>query len=146
MEELTKYLAVYFTGLLGIWKGIPVGIAMGITPFYTATLTSLGAISSALIVYFAGEPFRKWLMKKYGTKNMAHKQKKFNHWLQKYGISGLGLIATGLIGPLISLLIGMLLLKDTRKFLFYLLWGITLWSFGITYLADPIVNWMKAMV
>ncbi|GAF02680.1 hypothetical protein [Saccharicrinis fermentans] len=146
MEELTKYLAVYFTGLLGIWKGIPVGIAMGITPFYTATLTSLDAISSALIVSFAGEPFRRWLMKKYGTKNMVHKQKKFNRWLQKYGISGLGLIATGLIGPLISLLIGMLLLKDTRKFLFYLLLGITLWSFGITYLAAPIVNWIKVMM
>ncbi|WP_430933165.1 VTT domain-containing protein [Saccharicrinis sp. 156] len=146
MEEIGRYFAVYLAGATGIWKGIPVGIAMGLTPFFTATFTSLGAVSSALLVYFSGEPFRKWLMDKYGSNSIAHKQEKFNNWLQKYGVAGLGLMVTGLLGPFISLMIGMLLLKDTRKFLLFLLLGILIWSFGITYLSTPIIGLVKGMM
>lgn len=146
MEEIGKYIVVYLTGATGIWKGIPTGIALGLAPFYTSLFTSLGAISSALMVYFAGEPFRKWLMKKYGSKTIEHKKEKFADWMDKYGVQGLGLMVTGLLGPFISLIIGMLVLNDTRKFLFYLLLGIVLWSFGVTYLADPVVDFVKGML
>ncbi|MCW3807679.1 hypothetical protein [Plebeiibacterium marinum] len=145
IEELGKLLTTYLAGAIGIWKGIPVGIALGLKPFYIATFTSLGAISSTLAVYFSGEPFRKWLLGKYGDKNIARKQKKFSTWLEKYGVAGLGLLATGLLGPFIALLIGMLLLNDTRKFIGFLLTGIVIWSFGITYLSEPIVNLLKAL-
>jgi len=145
MEEIGKYIAVYLAGAVGIWKGIPVGIAFGLAPFYTALLTSLGAISSALLVYFSGEPFRKWLMNKYGSKTFEQKKEKFALWMDKYGMLGLGLMVTGLLGPFIALIIGMAILNDTRKFLIYLLIGILLWSFGITYLSDPVVDLVKAM-
>lgn len=143
MEEFIKYLTVYLTGATGIWKGIPVGIALELKPLYTATLTSLGAISSSLLIYFSGEPLREWLLKKYGKKNIARKRKKFSHWLDKYGAAGLGLIATGLLGSLIALLVGILLLDNTRKFIIYLLIGIVLWSFTITYLSNPIIEFFR---
>lgn len=144
MEELGKYLAVYLAGATGIWKGIPVGIALGLAPFYTALFTSLGAISSALLVYFSGEPFRKWLMNKYAGKTFEQKKEKFSSWMDKYGVAGLGLMVTGLLGPFVALIIGMALLNDTRKFVLYLLAGIVLWTFGITYLSDPIVDFVKS--
>jgi len=144
MEEIGKFIAVYLAGATGIWKGIPVGIALGLEPFFTALFTSLGAISSALLVYFSGEPFRKWLMGKYGSKTFEHKKERFACWMDKYGVLGLGLMVTGLLGPFIALIIGMALLNDTRKFLAYLLLGIILWSFGITYLSDPVVDFVKS--
>ncbi len=144
MEEAGKYLAVYLTGATGIWKGIPVGIAMGLMPFYTALFTALGSISSALLVYFSGEPFRKRIMNKYGSKSFEQKKEKFARWMDKYGVPGLGLMITGLFGPFIALIIGMALLNDTRKFLFYLILGIILWSFCITYLSNPLVELLKS--
>ncbi len=143
MEEIGKYIAVYLTGATGIYKGIPVGIALGVRPLIIASLVALGAMSSALLVYFSGEPFRKWLLKKYGTKTFEHKKAKFSKWMDKYGVPGLGLMVTGLLGPFIALIIGMALLDDTRKFLFYLLAGIVLWSFGLTYLTEPVVQLVR---
>ena len=146
MEEIGKYIAVYLAGATGIWKGIPLGIALGLVPFYTATLTCLGAISSALLIYFSGEPFRRWLLGKYGDNNIAQKREKFSNWLDKYGVAGLGLIVTGLLGQIIALLIGMLLLQNTRKFILFLILGIVLWTYGITYLSNPIVTWAKGIL
>ncbi len=145
IEELGKYLAVFLAGVTGIWKGIPVGIALGLTPFYTATLTCLGAISSTLVIYFSGDRFRQWLLNKYGNKSVSKKRKRLSDWLEKYGVSGLGLIATGLLGSFITLMIGILLIKNTRKFIIFLIIGIVIWTYGITYLSDPIVNWVKGI-
>jgi len=66
--------------------------------------------------------------------------------MDKYGVPGLGLMVTGLLGPFIALIIGMAVLDNTRKFLYYLLLGIVLWSFGITYLSEPIVQLVKGMI
>lgn len=144
MEEAGQYLAVYLTGATGIWKGIPLGIALGLAPFLTALLTALGAISSALLVYFSGEPFRTRLINRYGSKSFEQKKKKFARWMGQYGVPGLGLTVTGLLGPLVALIIGMTLLNNTRKFLIYLILGIVLWSFGITFLSDPLVEFLKS--
>jgi len=146
IEEVGKYLAVFLTGTLGIWKSIPVGIALGLAPFYTATLTALGASFSSLIVFFSGEPFRQWLLKKIAGKSISKKREKFANWLEKYGVAGLGLIVTGLLGSLIALILGMILLNDRRRFIIFLLLGIVLWSFGITYLSDPIIEWFKQLI
>ena len=145
MEEIGKYIAVYLAGATGIWKGIPVGVALGLPPFYTATLTCLGATSSSLVIYFSGERFRNWLLSRYGNKNISHKRKKLSLWLEKYGVGGLGLLATGLLGSFITLMIGILLIENTRKFILYLLLGIVIWSYAITYLSDPIINWIKGI-
>ncbi|MBS2212918.1 small multi-drug export protein [Carboxylicivirga mesophila] len=145
MEEIGKYIAVYLTGATGIYKGIPVGIALGLKPLLIASLVALGAMSSALLVYFSGEPFRRWLLEKYGSKTFEQKKAKFSRWMDKYGVPGLGLMVTGLLGPFIALIIGMALLDDTRKFLLYLLTGIVLWSFGLTYLTEPVVQLVKGL-
>lgn len=145
MEEIGKYLTVYLAGATGIYKGIPVGIALGLKPYIIALCVSLGAISSAMLVYFSGEPFRKWLLKKYGSKSFEHKKAKFAKWMDKYGIPGLGLMVTGLLGPFIALIIGITLLDNSRKFLFYLIIGIVLWAFGLTYLSEPVVRLVKEL-
>ncbi|MCT4645749.1 MAG: small multi-drug export protein [Carboxylicivirga sp.] len=144
MDEFLKYLTVYISGATGIYKGIPVGIALGLKPLIIALCVSLGAISSALLVYLSGEPFRKWLLKKYGSKTFEQKKAKFSKWLEKYGVPGLGLMVTGLLGPFIALIIGMALLDNTKKFFFYLVLGIILWTFGLTYLSEPVVRLFKA--
>jgi len=145
MEELIKYLSVFLAGAVGIWKGIPVGIALGISPFYTATLTSLGSIAAILLIYFSGEPFRKWIMSKYGDKSLARKKEKFSDWLDKYGIAGLGLLATGIIGPLITVLLGLVILNTPRKFIIYMIFGILFWTYSITYLSTPMAEFIKGI-
>jgi membrane protein DedA with SNARE-associated domain len=143
MSEIAKYLSVYLAGATGIWKGIPLGIAFHLPPWLNASLVALGATSAVLLLYFAGTNFRNWLFKKFGSKSMEHKKERFKRWMDRYGIMGLGLMVTGLLGHLIALLLGMILVKNTRKFLIYLIAGIVIWSFALSFLFNPIGEMLK---
>jgi len=138
MSESGKYFLVYLAGATGLWKGIPAGIALNIHPAHIALFTALGSITSVLILYFAGNTFRTWVLKKIGTKRLERKKTKFQRVTNKYGAFGLGLITTGLLGPFTSLFLGLVLIEDSRKFVVYLLSGIFVWSFILAYFFHPL--------
>ncbi len=145
MDEAGKYLIVYLAGATGIWKGIPAGIALGLHPVCTGLFTSLGSLTSVLILYFAGDSFRQWVLSKYGRKRIVRKKSKFKKLSERYGIWVLGLVTTGLLGPFTTLFLGLILLNDTRKFFIYLLVGITLWSFILACLFTSIVEFLAGL-
>ena len=145
MKQTSKYLIVYIAGATGMWKGVPAGIALDLHPVFTGLFTALGSISSVLILYFAGDSFRQWILSKYGSKRIERKKGKFLRLTNRCGTWGLGLMATGLIGPFTSLLLGLILLKDIRKFFIYLLLGITMWSFILAYIFTPIVEFLSKL-
>lgn len=145
MKELAQYFTVYLAGTTGIYKGVPMGIALGLPPHLSALFTSLGSVSSVLLLYIAGDKFRDWILQKHASKRLKEKQEKFTYWMDKYGLAGLGLMVTALLGPIIALIIGMTLLKETRKFITYLILGIIIWSFTLAYLADPVVQFFRSL-
>nr|WP_321412490.1 hypothetical protein [uncultured Carboxylicivirga sp.] len=145
MEELAKFFAVYISGAAGFYKGVAMGIAVGLSPMLTALSTSLGSISFTFILFFAGDKTRNWMMNRFGKNKLENNKKKFTLWMDKYGIAALGLMVSGLIGPILALLIGLALVSDRRKFLSYMIIGILLWTFSLTYLADPLVQWVKQL-
>ena len=140
MVETGKYLIVYLAGATGIWKGIPAGIALNLHPVLTGLFTALGSISSVLILFFAGDSFRQWVIGKFGNKRIERKKSKFIKLTDRYGTWGIGLLTTGLLGPFTSLFLGLILIKDTRRFLIYLILGIFIWSFILSYFFTPIVD------
>jgi len=140
METAHKFLIVYLTGATGIWKGIPVGIAFGILPVYNGLLTALGSASSVLIIYFAGDNFKNWILKQYGQKRIDKKKNKFMKYANRYGVIGLGLIAPGLFGPFMPLILGFIFIKNIRKFLFFLIAGVFIWSVILAFFFTPIVE------
>lgn len=140
MEIVEKYLIVYLAGATGIWKGIPVGILLGLRPIYNGLFTALGSLSSVLILYFAGDNFRNWILKQYGQKRIEKQKTNFMKFANRYGVLGLGLISTGLLGPFVPLILGFILLKDIRKFLFYLIAGVFIWSMVLAFFFTPIVE------
>lgn len=99
MEIAEKYLIVYFAGATGMWKGIPVGIAFG-------------SLSSVLILYFAGDNFRNWILKQYGQKRIEKKKNKFMKFANNCGVIGLVLITAGLPGHFMSLILEFIFIKD----------------------------------
>lgn len=142
MPEYGKLITIYIAGTTGIWKGIPAGIALNVNPLYTGFLTGIGSVSSVLILYFAGNNFRNWFLKHYGKKRIERQKGKFIRIANKYGSWGLGLITPGMLGPFTSLFLGLLLLEDTRKFLYYLIAGLMLWSLILAYTFTPLVNFI----
>ena len=135
-----KYAIVYLAGATGIWKGIPVGIALGIQPIYNGFFTALGSVSSVFILYFAGDKFRNWILNLYGQKRIEKKKNKFMKFANRHGAFGLGLITTGLLGPFMSLVLGFILVKDIGKFFIYLIAGIFIWSIILAFFFTQIVE------
>ncbi|WP_167617181.1 hypothetical protein [Maribellus sediminis] len=140
MGELEKFVIVYLAGVTGIWKGIPVGIGLKLVPIYTGLYTALGSITTVLILFFAGDSFKNWIMKLYGEKRIARKKGKFSRFANRYGPWGLGLITSGLLGPITSVLLGLVFFTNTKKFVVILMAGILIWSVILAYIFSPIVE------
>lgn len=136
----TEHMAIFAGGVTGIWKGIGIGLVLNSSPFTIGTLTALGSISSATILFFSGDKLRNTIFRMLGKKNMERKKGKFQHWLQKYGTAVLGLFATGPLGPFVPLLLALMILKETRRFFFFLLIGIVIWSFVFAYFGSTLIQ------
>lgn len=135
MQILIRAGTIYLAGITGIYKGIPVGLALKAHPILTASLTALGSITAVLILNYSGSSFKTWVYSRIGLDRLEKKKGKFNVLMDKYGVVGLGLIASGTIGPIATILLGLLTLGDTSRLILYLILGIVLWSFVLTAVA-----------
>ncbi len=132
---LFRILSIYLVGITGIWKAIPVGLALKSHPVETASFTALGSITAVLALYYFGEAVKKWVMKKWSKEKLEGKKGKLYNIMDKYGTAGLGIICPGLFGPITTIIVGLLIVKPTSKLLPYLVLGIIIWSFLLTYIA-----------
>ena len=119
---------IYLAGITGIWKGVPVGFAIEAHPLMTPLFTALGSITVVLVLLIAGEPLKQWILRRYSTTKLELKKGRMMRLMDRYGVAGVGLIASGLIGPILSTLLGLVLIRKTRKLMFFLIAGVVLWS------------------
>ncbi len=147
MQKLLLQIGtIYLAGVTGLYKGVPVGIALKAHPALIAALTALGSISAVLVINYSGTSFRKWILSKVGKDSLEKKKGRFTHLMDRYGVIGLGLIASGTIGPIATILLGLITLKETSGLMVYLIIGIILWSIGLTAIAVLGVDAIKAMI
>ena len=146
MSEIEKYILVYIAGITGIWKGIPVGIGLSLNPVFIGLFTAFGSITSVLILYFAGESFRQWVLKLYGEKRIERKKGKFLQFTNRYGPWGLGFVTAGLLGPFTSVILGLILISNSRRFLLILMFGILFWSIVLAYIFSPLFEIITRMI
>ncbi len=138
MGEIEKFILVYIAGATGIWKGVPVGIGLKLNPLYNGLLTGLGTNTTVLILYFAGNSFRQRIFKLYGEKRIEKNKGRFLQFANRYGSWGLGILTPGLLGPFPSLILGLILITDTKKFMVMLITGIFIWSLILAYFFTPL--------
>ena len=132
---LLRIGTIYLVGIAGIWKAIPVGIALKSHPVEIASFTALGSITTVLLLFYFGERVKVWINKKWSKEKMESKKGKFSAIMDKYGVVGLGIICPGIFGPISTILVGLLIVKNTAKLMPYLIIGIILWSFALTWFA-----------
>ncbi|MCB2222478.1 MAG: small multi-drug export protein [Bacteroidetes bacterium] len=129
-----SYAIVFATGLLGIWKAVPVGFALGLNPLWIYALTTLGATVAVLILYFFGEQLRR-IIYRGKDKNPSKKESRVRRLLEKYGTAGLGFFGTFLIGPNATILIGLIVVPSRKLLLLWTIAGIIFWTMALTFLA-----------
>ena len=135
-NSVLRVITIYMVGIAGIWKAIPVGIALKSHPVEIASLTSLGSITTVFVLYYFGEVVKTMAQKRWNQEKLERKKGKFSAIFEKYGIAGLGIICPGLFGPITTIIVGLLIVKKTSKLMPFLVAGIILWSFLLTYIAS----------
>lgn len=137
MENLWVQIStIFIAGATGIWKGVPVGLAINAHPLVTAGFTALGSIAVVLFLFFSGKSLKKWILKRYGRKQLKKKEGRFSRLMDRYGVAGIGLIGCGVIGPILSTLFGLVLVKKPKRLLGFLIAGIVFWSSLLTILGE----------
>jgi len=128
---LYSYIAIYLAGLFGIWKAVPVGFVTGANPAMIWLMTTLGATSAVIILYFFGNRIREYLSRKL---KINKKQTRAGRLLDKYGAAGLGFFGCLLMGPNLTILTGLVIVNSPKKLLFWTVAGIVIWSLVLTLL------------
>lgn len=136
MDGFTQIITIYLAGITGLYKGVPVGFALQASPYITALFTALGSLTTVFALYFSGTPVKNWIISKYGKKKMEKSQSRFTSIMNKYGVVGLGVFATGLIGPIVTIILGLMLIKDAKRLMLFLSLGILIWSAALTIIAS----------
>lgn len=126
------YILIFFTGMLGIWKAVPLGIILKANPVMIWLLTSAGASASIVILYFFGNRIRGYIQKRRAGKGKNKKETRAKKILDKYGAPGLGLIGCLVIGPNMTIILGLVLVKSGQKLFWWTLIGVFVWSLMLT--------------
>jgi membrane protein DedA with SNARE-associated domain len=138
----TQIVSVYIAGITGLYKGVPMGFALQSSPVVTATFTALGSITVVLVIFFSGKPLKNWIKNKLNSK-AEKKEGLFTRIMNQYGIVGLGLIAPGIMGPIVTSILGLIFIKNTGKFLVFLITGIIIWSVLLTLIGYVSIDLVK---
>jgi membrane protein YqaA with SNARE-associated domain len=143
---LTQIFSIYLAGITGLYKGVPVGFALQASPYITALFTALGSLTTVFVLYFSGAPVKNWIINKYGKKKLEKSKGRISVIMEKYGVIGLGVIATGIIGPIITILLGLMLIKDSKRLLLFLSLGVLIWSAALTIIASFSLELLKTLI
>jgi len=147
MENLWVQIStIFIAGVTGIWKGVPVGFAIQAHPVLTGGFTALGSIALVMILLLSGEPLKQWILNRYGQKELERKKGKFSRLMDRYGVAGIGLIGSGLIGPLLSTLLGLIFISKPKRLIIFMIAGIIVWSSALTALATASFELFKAVM
>jgi membrane protein DedA with SNARE-associated domain len=141
-----RMLSIYRVGLAGIWKAIPVGIALGASALETASFTALGSCTTMICLFYFGERVKRWVLRRWSNEKIEQRKERFLKIMNRYGIAGLGLLGRGLFGPITAIIVGLLTANPTAKLMPYLIAGIVFWSFLITYVSVKGLDYLKQLL
>ena len=107
---------------------IPVGLAYGFSHLVITITIILGSATSTILVYIFGNKVKRYVMSRRGDRYLGKSKAKMYHYLNKYGVIGLGLLLPGIFGPLLGMAIGITIVPATKRLLLWSLIGNVIWS------------------
>jgi uncharacterized membrane protein YhiD involved in acid resistance len=70
-------LSIYRVSLAGIWKAIPVGIALGASALETASFTALGSCTTLICLFYFGERVKRWVLRRWSNEKIEQRKERF---------------------------------------------------------------------
>jgi membrane protein DedA with SNARE-associated domain len=129
---IRHFWIIYLLGAAGIWKSIPAGFILNVSPVSICLLTILGAFSAVILIYLLGSRVKKYIISRLHKPGVKKKSDKLERLFEKYGAVGVGMLGTVMIGPNMTMAIGLAVIKSEKSILLWTLAGTALWSIVLT--------------
>ncbi|GAB4326635.1 MAG: hypothetical protein Kow00127_19440 [Bacteroidales bacterium] len=140
MDIIWKATLILLTGSLGIWKGVPAGLALGFHWGWVWVLVSAGALLAAALLCFGGGKVIDMIKSRLSAK--GKKNEKALRLYKRYGIPGLGLLGTLIFGPNLTVIIGISLPGSRVKLFLYTAIGIVVWTLLLSVSGGSVARWL----
>jgi len=137
---IANLTVILFLGVIGIWKSIPVGFILDLHPILVCTMTILGASLGVFTIYLIGSKVKQRIFLSLQGKSTNKKQQKINKIFNRYGVPGLGMLATLVVGPALTMVLGLTIVKNDKTLLLWTNIGIVVWSVLLTLIGQVGVN------
>jgi membrane protein DedA with SNARE-associated domain len=134
-RAVQRLIIVFLVGTIGIWKAVPAGFLLKVPPVLIFIMTVLGASAGVSTIYVFGKWITSYIKKKKDSRRIGHKQSRARNLFEKYGIIGFALLGTILMGPQITMAMGLIIVKTQKKLFLWILAGIVAWTGVLTILA-----------
>jgi membrane protein YqaA with SNARE-associated domain len=132
---IVDYMLIFLMGMLGIWKAVPLGLLLNAPPVGVFLMTSLGAIAGVLILFFFGSKIRNFVIQRRSNKHKNAKENRAALLFEKFGAAGLGFLGCLIMGPNMTIILGLVVVKSQKKLLYWTLTGIIVWSLALITIA-----------
>ena len=127
-------ITVFLVGITGMWKAIPLGFLLKVPPAYIFLMTAFGSVVGVLVLFFFGNKIRNYIINRQLKKGNSKKEKRALKLFDKYGPIGLGFFGSLLLGPPMTMILGLALVQKQKYFLYWTMAGTVVWSFVLTIL------------
>jgi len=109
-------------------------------------MTGAGALVAIVIIYLLGRKVKKWILNRINKGKSVSKKGKLNRLFEKYGVPGMGIIGTLLLGPNMTMAMGMIIVKKERSLLVWTAAGIIIWTVVLTLIGTYSVELFQELV
>jgi membrane protein DedA with SNARE-associated domain len=132
---MQRVVVVFLVGTIGIWKAVLAGFLLKVSPVLIFLMTVLGASTGVLIIYTFGKWIKSYITGKKNSRTLGNKQSRARNLFEKYGVIGFAMLGTILMGPQITMVMGLIIVKTQKKLLLWIGFSILVWTGVLTILA-----------
>ncbi len=137
-ERFGKYLIVYFTAIFKFVPAPLIALYQNLTILEATILTTLGTMTTVITLTFAGERFRKFILRKFFRKRKLFTpgNRKKVRFIRKYGIKGVAFLTPVVFGPVIGALLASTLGAAKHKIFISMAICCLFWAFILSLIFD----------
>ena len=137
---------IFLIGLLGVWKAIPVGLALQCNTLTIILMTACGALVAITIIFLLERKIKEWILKRLNKGRSTKKKGRLNALFEKYGIIGMGIFGTLLLGPNMTMAMGMIIVKKEKQLLLWTAAGIIIWTVVLTLIGRYSIEFFNKLI
>jgi len=139
LDNVLKYISVYFSSMIKFVAGPIFGTAHQLTVVETAVFTILGMMTTVFIIMLIGSKTRAWLLRKFGLeKRFANSSTRYKNLWENYGVLGIAFITPLLLTPIGGSILAVMLGGSRRKIVKYMFVSAVFWGFAISFVFDRV--------